>query len=152
MLAVKAHEVRFELVSGRLVRAPKRDGMIHDEDSASWPRCSVLVGPYVRGTRDAHLDGKAKRYYGPGYQGQSSEITLPPRDLGDWTELGQVRRIFYVRAGNIFGGTRFKHKFKAKVLDWLFRRKPATLYRHGKWLRLELPGGCVVNWRGFVAP
>jgi hypothetical protein len=59
-----------------------------------------------------------------------------------------------VRHGNVFGGTRFKHDFKGESSwVWIIKKKtPVTLYRLGRFYRLELPSGCKVNWRGFVTP
>lgn len=151
MLAVKAHDVSFELVGGGAARAARSHGLIHDEAGEVWPRCSLLVGPYTRGTAEGTMDAAARRYYGAGWRARRGRITLPPRALaGQWRKVGTVSRIYYVRLGNVFGGTTFRHKFAARRL-WIFPT-PAILYRHGRWLRLELPAGCIVNWRGFVSP
>lgn len=150
MLTARAHRVSFVLDGGRKVAARPSDGLLIDEEGEVWPRCSILVGPYKRGTEDTALSKKAQRYFGRDYLAMRGKVTLPPRDLGAWAEIGQVRRIFYVRAGNVFGGTRFKHDYK-RVRFFVFP-VATPLYRHGRFLRLELPSGCIVNWRGFVTP
>jgi hypothetical protein len=153
VLVVKAHAVSFVMRGGRRIKPPATAGLIHDENGQHWPRCSVLVMPYRPGTRRGQLTTAARRYFGAGYDARVSTLDLPPRDLGDWTELGAVERIFYTRAGAIFGGTRFQHKYKAGGWHFAFTgRRAATLYRRGGAYRLELGAGCVVNRRGFVAP
>ena len=150
MLVRKAHGVSFVMKDGKTVRAPHGHGLLHDEDAQVWPRCSVLVGPCAIGQRDASLTPKARAYFGPGYRARSGQVVLPPRHLSTWKRIGEVERIFYVRDGNIMGGQRFRHRYADRRF-FIFPIR-TVLYRHGRFLRLELPGGCIVNRRGFVSP
>jgi hypothetical protein len=155
VLAVKATHVAFETPGDRdgrpSIRLPKAYGMLHDEDGAQWDRCSVLIGPW-KSTRERlpDLDRKARRYFGPGWEATAAVVDLPPRALGAWEFVSEVKRIYYVRRGNIMGGKLFQHPFKKRWYQ--FGDKRALLYSRGSFRRLELPDGCVINYRGFVSP
>jgi hypothetical protein len=150
VLAALAHDVRLVLAGGREVRAPKSAGLMRDGAGKDWPRCSILIGPYRKGRREASLDRAARSFYGPGYVARQGAVSLPPRELSEWSEMGTVRRIFYVRVGAIRGGERFKHHLRTTRF-FVFPVR-TVLYRHGRFLRIELPSGCIVNRRGFVWP
>lgn len=140
MLILKGRGVRFVLEGGRSVRVA--GGMLHDPDGKDWPRCSVLVGPYDRGQKAARATLGARKYLGRP-EGLLGAADVPDdRSLDSWSEIGKAERIYYVRHGEIYGGQLFQHPFK---------RHP-TLYRQGKWARLELGRFCIMNERGFVSP
>jgi hypothetical protein len=159
VLVAKADHVAFEKVGDRRgqpsIRLPARAWMWHDEDGEQWPPCSLLIGGRPKPSREVpELSAKAKRYYG-GYRPVSYELALPPRDLSRWTRIGEVQRIFYVRRGHIMGGELFQHAFKGGARRFFFwgpKLARPVLLRCGDFWRLELPGGCIVNHRGFVVP
>jgi hypothetical protein len=147
MLVKKGHGVRFDLETGRKVAA--RGGMLHDPEGASWPRCSVLVGPFSHGGKtDERLSSSARAYFGRGYAASRGSVELPPRAMTAWKEVGPVKTIWYTRTGEVMGGERFFHHFKRGLLS---RRLP-VLYRHGRFFRLELGAGCTLNHRGYIRP
>lgn len=155
MLIVKAHRVAFDLMSGRKVTAAPTYGMLHDPSGEDWPKDSVLVMRYTRSGRAIKSDGAMASYLGGDYQARSGEADLPSRSLEGWKKLGDVKTIYYVRTGKRAPGGFYHHFGKGAALEHkIFRGegdKP-VLYRKGKTLRLELPAGSTLNWRGFVWP
>lgn len=140
MLVVKGTRVRLVLDSGRTVSCS--GGMMHDPAGKHWPRCSVLIGGYSKGSEPVS-DLGARQYFGAGYVAKQGTVDTPPKSLADgWRELGVVQRIYYVRVGNIYGGQLFKHDF----------RRTVTAYRRGRFVRLELGTFCNLGPRGFVSP
>ena len=87
------------------------------------------------------FNGETSQYLGAGYDVKRGDANIEslPRAAGSWRYVGEVERIWYERTGERYTGP-FQHPFSS----------PATLYRHGKWLRLVLPVGGEWNWRGFV--
>ena len=160
MLVAKASHVSFERpgdTRGRpSIIAPKSNLLLHDEEGESWPRCSVLIGPCRASRTSFSPTPAARRYFGRGYEPRAMTVTLPPRDLGAWKQIGEVERIYYVRRGNIMGGALFQHPFKGggrrRFFLWGPKLDKPVLYKSGAFLRLELPQGCIVNHRGFVVP
>jgi hypothetical protein len=151
-LIAKGDSLLFELANGKDVAPPLRDALLHDPKGEAWPRCSVLVGPFRKGRRVVEDDDDARTYFGREYRMLEGSATLPPTGLQSWKRVGEVERIFYRRKGTRAPG-RYQHTFGKGVLLRLFKGKgKATLYRHKRWLRLELPGNCTVNWAGFVYP
>ena len=154
-LIAKADALLFEMADGFDIAPPLRDYLLHDPDGEVWPKCSLLVGSFKKGRGVVEDDAKAKAYFGRQYTMHEGRIELPPRSLNEWSSLGEVERIFYERKGTRAPG-RYKHPFGKSLVGRLlslFRGKDkATLYENGRWLRLELPKGCVVNDLGFVHP
>jgi hypothetical protein len=148
MLIAKGRSCRFDLASGRTVRAPSGAGMLHDPEGTNWPRCSILFASFTRGPVAPDMQRSARSYFGSGYQAGKGKLDAPPKPLEGWTEIGEVKTIWYTRMGNIYGGKPFFHHFKKSM----FRGRLPVLYRHGRFMRLELPAGCTVNARGFVSP
>jgi hypothetical protein len=152
VIRVKGTNVSFELESGRDVYAPVGNGMLHDDEGDDWPRCSLLCGPFRRGARETKSDEYTRAWFGRGYVPHEGSVDLPPRSLDDWKELGVVHQIWYDRRGIRYPGP-FKHRFNRKGLrTFVFGKKRVTLYRQGRFLRLEMPGGCTIDWRGIVSP
>lgn len=123
--------------------------MMHDESGKAWAYCSVLVGPFQQGDTALANDSSMRWYFGKGYEARRGKVDLPPRAIGKWQEVGQVERIFYERTGERAPGY-FQHPFKKET--FFGKEIRVVLYRHDRFLRLELPDGCIINDLGFVSP
>jgi len=147
MLTAKGYEVSFRLKTGRVVRAPRSYGLLHDPEGRAWPKTSVIIALFRRSGRSSPPSGDASRYFG--YAPRQGTIDLPPKNLSSWRKVGEVAEIDYWRPGTHEGD--YFHPFKPK--GWMFSEKTwPTLYRRGRTLRLEMGDGAVLNWRGFVYP
>jgi hypothetical protein len=151
---VKGRSCRFEMKEGPDVTCG--GGMIHDPTGRAWPKNSVAFGP-VRRVRSASGDefsGAGRHYLGGSYKASIGIANLPPRGLDGWRYLGEVERIYYTRTGRKNGGVRFQHPFsKPGALATIVKGKgKARLYRRGRWCRLELPRGAILDSRGYVWP
>ena len=133
--------------------------MIHDPSGRLWPKCSLLIAPLGRSSRDAtpeEYEGAPAYFLGRHHRGRVTELDFPNRSNG-WTEVGQVGRIDYVRGGTKAPGG-FRHEVNRprgifKVVHLLRGGKaPVTLRKQGKFYRLDLPRGCIVDDRGIVYP
>lgn len=157
MLIDKGEEVGFVLTDGRTIDAPKLAGMLHDPSGRSWPKCSLLVMSYRRSTKpatDKQLSGESRDYFGRDYEACVSMIDTPPKAIGEWKFVGEVKRLYYWRPGRHQGT--YKHDInKPRVLlrlMFLFRGEmKARLYRRGRVYRLELDK-CHLDDRGVVRP
>ena len=161
MLIVKGHAVSFDLVDGKKIDAPARNGMMHDPTGRYWKRTSVLVGPYERLSEESDGDKYTRDYLGSGfavrvgdtYLNRAGDSKLPPKALSAWAYEGEVEKIYYTRHGARNGGKRFKHKMNEMSLARLFKGKGhARLYSCGAWYRLDLPRGAILHRAGFVWP
>lgn len=149
MLIAKGTAVMVKLVGERGRRALP-GAMLHDPTGRAWPKCSLLVTSFKK--TDAPVDdGDASDYFGRRYEQRKGEVVLPPKALGEWTEVGQVEKLFYVRGGLSHPGGYF-HDVGKRTLWNLFRSGKATLYKHGRVHRIELSKGCVADSRGVVYP
>lgn len=144
MLIAKGYRVIFALQDGRKVRPPAGYAMLHDEDGRDWPRCSALVMP-IRMSRDEVKDGKARSYFG--HAPAAARVVLPPRALGLWQRVGVIDTVLYTRRRP--RGLPASHQ-----ADYFhpIEKGTATLYRRGRWYRMELGSGCQWNWRGIIRP
>lgn len=169
-LICMGREVEFDLREtpigrfdqGKTVVAPPDAGLLHDESGAYWPRCSLLVANFERGSEETD---EGKNYFGRGAGVKRGSVELPPKDISAWQKLGEIKTIFYDRAGTKAPGY-FKHQFNKPrglyKLVFLVKGKagkqPAVLYtlfsrRLGQsFYRVELPSGCIVDDRGIVLP
>lgn len=156
-LICMGREVEFVLKDGREIKAKQtRDGMLRDPSGTYWPKCSLLIAPFENGTEASKQAGN---YFGRDAEVFEGRVDLPPQSLGEWQELGEVREIFYDRAGTKHPGF-FRHEFHKPrgmyKLVFLIKgraaKEPAVLYQHGDYFRLDLPKGCVVDDRGIVVP
>lgn len=155
-LICMGRDVIFVLRGGREISARRRrDGMLHDSSGFYWPRCSVLIAPFENGD-DVCDARKARQFFGR-VDIFTGRAPLPPRSLHAWREVGVLDQIFYDRAGKHSGP--FRHRFNAPRGLWqivwpLVRAgdKPAILYSRDGCFRVELPRGCIVDDRGYVAP
>jgi hypothetical protein len=155
-LICMGRDVAFVLKSGHEFSASrKRDGMLYDGSGHYWPRCSLLIAPFENGTSETD-DGRD--YFGRDSAVYEGRINLPPRSLKSWRNLGEIKDVYYDRAGTKANGP-FHHAFHKPrgvwKLIWPFKRKthgPAILYAYKGFYRIELPEGCIVDDRGIVLP
>lgn len=143
MILVKGDRVQFLTTDGNMIVLPSSAGIIHDPEGEERPRCEVFFGPYKlqRKRPVPRITRAAVKYYGRHYQPTVALIDLPH---GPWRPIAHVTKIFYkrgLRGAQHAGG--FHHPFA---------RAPLTLEKSGKFYRLSLPGGCIVDDRGFVFP
>lgn len=136
MWLIKGREISFDMEDGESLSLPKAYGMIHSPDTTR--RCHVYFGPY-KSTRKpvSKLPQIARAYFGDRYEGTIAEVDIPE---GSWRPVGRATVIFYDRPGE--AGDYYRHEFA----------QPIPLSTNGKFHRLSLPEGCVVNDRGFVKP
>lgn len=148
--------------ASKTVVPPADAGMLFDASGTFWPKCSLLIADFTRGTEEVDA---AKDYFGRGAAVFEGEVELPPKELSAWQRLGEVATVFYDRAGTKAPGF-FRHKFNAPrglfKLIFLIKGKaakqPPVLYtlfqrRTGRtFYRIELPEKCIVDSRGLVVP
>lgn len=153
MLIAKGYEVGLRRRStgsrnGSMVKPPASYALCHDPSGKDWPKCSILILPFRRGQGETDYR-PAKEYFGydPGLGVVTSS---PPRDLKQWTLVCEVDAIDYWRPGIDHEGD-YEHYFKGRGYVWGDKQFP-KVYRRGRIYRLELGGGCVVNWRGICHP
>lgn len=142
-LIAKGHSCLFEMEDGRDIRVP--GGMLHDPSGHAWPSRSVLCGPFQRGSEVEPADGDERAYLGR--DPKMGVIDTPPRELDGWSYVGDVERIYYTRIGN--RADRYQHGFNE---SFFHHKGRVRLYRRGRYYRLELPRGAVLDARGFVRP
>lgn len=153
-LVSKGTRVGFDLKDGEEIDAPAGYGMLHDPTGHHWARCSLLIAPFRRGTvvDPDEVPSYAKAYLGRKYRPHVGEVTLPNKSLNGWERLGEVGRIWYTRGGTK-APFRFQHPIGKKTAFSIFRGKDtATLYRQGRYYRVQLGRGCVLDDRGIVHP
>jgi hypothetical protein len=153
-LIAKGRSCRFEMVDGPAVSVA--GGMLHDPSGRWWPKRSVLCGPFKareRAAADDEFKGPAKDYLGKTHNASIGSVDTPPKSLGEWEYLGEVSRVYYTRTGKKRPG-RYQHPFnKPTALSVLVKGKgKAKLYRHGRFARLDLPPGAILDSRGLVWP
>jgi hypothetical protein len=152
-------DVTFLLKSDREISPPKRHGMLHDPSGETWPRCSLLVAHFEQGWKESKApDGR--NYFGRNAVVWEGEAELPPKDISKWKTVGELKTIFYDRAGTKHPGY-FRHMFHKPRGLWrllfLVKRSaangPVVLSRYGRnTYRIDLPDGCVVDDRGIALP
>jgi hypothetical protein len=128
--------------------------MLHDPSGKSWPACSLLIVGFDRRGRVATDDerkGAPKEYLGRKYEPRIGSVELPPRSLSEWSSLGEIETIYYVRPGTKAPGKYF-HDFGKRRLRAFFKKGKATLYRRGSAYRVELGRGCIAHHDGIVFP
>lgn len=156
-LTLRGTAVRFELADGSEIAAPAKDGLFYDDSGRDWPARSLLVGPFKRGgpADQDEVPKRTREYLGRTYtirQGEA-KTEIVPRALWHWEKLGEVARIYYRRGGTKAPGS-YQHPFnKRYAMAVLMKGKgKVTLYRWGKWRRLEMPRGAILDNRGIVWP
>lgn len=145
MLIAKGFHVIFKMDDGRTVRPPAGHALLHDEDGRDWPRCSGLVIPIKRVTREPVRSSSAKSYFG--HEPVGGRVVLPPRTLSEWQRVGVIDEVLYTRR-------RPRGLPSAHRADYYhpIDKGTATLYRRGRHYRMELGSGCRWNWRGIITP
>lgn len=139
MVIVKGDKVIFRMRDGSTRKPPPSYGIIHDPDGKELPKCIVFVGPVRRTSVPAAAPSrKAKAYLGRKFPPKKAIVNRPP---DSWKPIGEVVEILYERRGKYAG--KYFHPFKAFS---------PTLSRSGRFYRLELRNGCIVDDRGFVFP
>lgn len=151
-LVSKGHSCIFEMVDGRDIST--KGGMLHDPSGKTWPSRSVLIGPFRGGLRKAdpdEVDAAAKHYLGSSHPAKIGMVDTPPKDLTSWTYVGDVENILYTRTGRRRPG-RYEHPFNKSWVTLFTGKKRVKLYRRGRYYRLQLPRGAILDSRGFVVP
>lgn len=138
-LIVKGDHVIFRMADGSSKRLSPSYGIIHDPDGAILPKCSVFIGPCRRTSQAIEHSSKSKAYFGKKYVARKAVIAKIPQS--GWQEIGEVKEILYERRGKHAG--RYYHPFKSFS---------PTLLKSGRFYRLELRNGCLLDDRGFVFP
>ena len=138
MIIIKGERVVFKMADGSTKRLPPAYGMIDDPDGRQLPKCVVFVGPCRRTKEPLDGGGKARAYFGSKYPTKKAFVALPAKS---WHPVGEVVEILYMRRG----------KYAASYFH-PFKKFSPTLSRSGRYYRLELRDGCIVDDRGFVFP
>lgn len=159
MLISKGHECHL-FIKGkqRPLSPPASYAMLHDPGGTDWPAGSILVAPFSKDRREISY-GPAEEYFGDEPMGGS--ISLPPRDLDKWSELGPVTKIEYTRLRPHGLSTKYEgdyfHVFDGSegllsLLTFFFKAPEPTLFRRGRLYRMELPYWASLDDRGFIWP
>lgn len=152
MIEVKGTHVVLELDTGRSLRIPGRYGLMHDPSGRAWPRCEVLIGPFMRERRPAaKVPDTARAYFGRKATVLEGSVVLPARR--GWTDVGTMKggRIYYWRGGTKHPGP-FKHRFNKDWSSIVLGKRSVVVRRQGRFLSIALGTGCVLDDRGFVIP
>jgi hypothetical protein len=153
-LVTKGTRVGFDMEDGQEINAPPGYGMLHDPTGKSWARCSLLIAPFRRGglAQEDEVPSYARAYLGRRYRPRIGDVVLPEKSLVGWDRLGRVSRIWYTRGGSK-APFRFQHPIGKKTIFSIFRGKDqATLYKKGRYYRVQLGRACVLDDRGIVHP
>ena len=142
MILIKGNAVILETVDGEEIPLPKHYGIIHDPEGDDLPRCEVFFGPYrLLAGRPEGTTRSAVKYFGRHYQPRLMMVNIPENG---WRFEALIVQILYKR------GLRGAHH--AGGFHHPFQKAPLTLSRSGRYRRLSLPNGCIVDDRGFVFP
>lgn len=159
MLIAKGYRVALRRPrSAKLRKLPASYALLHDVKGADWPSCSALIAPFTRSRQQipGNVDvSPAVEYFN--YEPRGGHLVLPSKRLSDWKDLGEVNAITYIRPGDKEGlgdDLLYGHEFSNETGWWIFKSETGypRLYKHGRAYRMELPNGCVWNWRGFCYP
>lgn len=140
MLIARGYRVSFELDDGRVIRAPRGAEILQDEGGVDWPASSALVTLYGHTGKPltGRLPGYVRKHFGEDYPPMRGKVTLPPRRLSLWTEIGPVRELRYHRRGGEGMASPPEgdvHTFGER--SWVFKKKLPVLYKRGDVMRLE---------------
>lgn len=158
MIIVKGTRTRFHMADGGPMVRPK-GAMMHDPSGRHWPKNSLLIGPFERGTKLPTIDrykGAPKEYLGRQYNPHVGSVDLPPKALSQWETVGEVDRIDYYRPGTKAPGG-YRHTFNAPrgvyhVLHAVKGKGRAVLRKCGRFYRLDMSKGSIADGRGIVWP
>ena len=140
MIIARGFRVSFVLDDGRTIHAAKGAEILHDEEGSVWPSTSALVMAF--GHTGKPITSKLPRYvrkhFGDDYAPLRGKVTLPPKRLSLWTEVGAVREVRYHRRGGEGMASPPEgdhHVFGERA--WVFKAKLPVLYKRGDAMRLE---------------
>jgi len=139
MILIKGKDVKCEMADGSVFHAPVSYGIIHDPEGKQLSKCVAYLGPYRTNKKPIEMTSDAKQYFGSDYDARSAVVNIPD---GEWKPMGTVTQIFYKRPG----------KYEGKYFHLFNKNTKVLLSRCKNHFRLEMPNGCIVNWRGFVYP
>jgi hypothetical protein len=139
-IRVEANRVKFETTEGKVISLPAAYGQFHDPSGRDLPKCTVFYGPWKKTNRPVDANLSNRRYLGSNHPMKLAIIPEIPRE--GWEQVAKVVKIFYKRRGKRAPGG-FFHPFKGR---------PLTLSRAGRFYKLSLGGGCLVDDRGYVWP
>jgi hypothetical protein len=147
MLLVRGDLVSFALEGGAVVQVPKHFGLVHDTTGECFSKCKLFVCQYRLGGAGGDIGrGRAAtvagEYFGDTRTCRAGSVAIP---RGPWQRIGVVEHVYYARYGSRKGY--YEHGFKTTEPRVTLHKQ-----RSGKSLLLDLPDGCIVNWRGFVWP
>jgi hypothetical protein len=140
-IIIKGSNVVLIMADGKKLRLPPSYGIIHDPDGTDLPRCDTFFGPVRKSKRIAKApSSKSRRYFGTKYNPKEATVDVPS---GPWHSVGEVVEILYERTkGSQYAG-RYFHPFK---------KFSPTLSKCGRYYKLALRNGCIIDDRGFVYP
>ena len=154
-LLCKGKDVSFKMKEGGTIAAPRGYGMLHDPAGTNWAKCSLLIAPFKdlgRMDDESKAPGYARSYMGRKYHLRSGEVELPNKSLEGWKNEGEIAEIFYTRGGTKMP-FRFRHPFGKRTFFSIFRgNDSATLYKQGRYYRVQLGRSCLLDDRGIVHP
>lgn len=154
-LLCKGKRIAFDMKDGRHVAAPAGAAMLHDPVGTNWAKCSLLIASFTDTgpmEDESKAPSYARSYLGRKYRMRDGEVALPNKSLDGWTNEGEIARIWYTRGGTRMP-FRFQHPFGKKTFFSLFRGKDsATLYKQGRYYRVQLGRSCLLDDRGIVHP
>ena len=145
MLVARGYHVGVFLEDGRAVKCAAGSEILHDEQGVNWHREEVLVMPYRKtGKTLTRVPAKVRKHFGDGYDPKKGVVTLPPRRLSGWEEVGLVERIEYTRRGDLADD--YEHSFGERRGMFKFGSgKKPVLYKRGEVLRIV---GVRWDWAG----
>lgn len=152
MLICKGSRVHFVMKDGRKISA--KGSMLHDPKGRYWPKNSMLVVVFQRGTRLATDDERAgapKEYLGRTHKAHVGSVELPPKPLSEWDPLGEIKTLLYVRPGRKAPGA-FYHHFGQRRIEAFWKKGKAFLFKRGSAYRIQMSRGSLADDRGVVYP
>lgn len=145
----------WQKVAVKLVGVRKRVYLpgagLHDETGRYWPKCSVLISSFNKLDTPVDPNDEAADYFGADFETLEGRVTLPPKAISEWKEVGEIEVLFYVRDG-LYAPGGYHHAIGKRRMWNLWRSGEAFLYRYGGAHRVELGKGCIVDSRGVVHP
>jgi len=152
MIICKGSHVHFIMMDGNKISA--RGSMLHDPSGRYWPKNSMLVTTFQRGSRkatDKEREGAPKEYLGRTHEAHVGSVELPPKALSEWDYVGEIKTILYVRPGRKAPG-RYYHHFGQRRIEAFWRKGHAHLYKRGGAYRFQMGRKSIADDRGIVTP
>jgi len=127
---------------GNPIVIPSGYGLVFDPSGRSLDRSSLYVGPIVTtDERVEKLPPFAKDWFGSDYEARKAHVDIPS---SGWDSHAHVVAITYFRPG----GDR-----RGYSDDWFHEfSRPVSLFKQGRWYRMDLGRGCKITWRGIERP